>query len=229
MSHELRTPLNAIGGYVDLIDMGLRGPVTEAQRTDLARIRSNQQHLIGLVTDLLNFVQVGSGRVLYNLADVAMHEALAAGVALVEPLLLQSELVLDSDSCDATIVARADRQKVVQIIGNLLSNAIKFTPPQGRIEIQCEARDHTVLVRVADTGIGIPPDQLAAIFEPFFQVRSALAGRDSGVGLGLAISRDLAHAMGGDLTVESEPGVGSTFTLSLPAAAPKGSGGGSTA
>ena len=222
MSHELRTPLNAIGGYVDLIDMGLRGPVTEAQRSDLARIRSNQQHLIGLVTDLLNFVQVGSGQALYTLADVAMHEALAAGVALVEPLLLQNELVLDGVSCDATIVARADRQKVVQIIGNLLSNAIKFTLPGGRIEMRCEAREDTVLLRVTDTGIGIPPDQLAAIFEPFFQVRSGLAGRDSGVGLGLAISRDLGRAMGGDLTVVSEPGVGSTFTLSLPSAAPRG-------
>jgi signal transduction histidine kinase len=229
MSHELRTPLNAIGGYVDLIDMGLRGPVTEAQRSDLARIRSNQQHLIGLVTDLLNFVQVGSGRALFTLGDVAMHEALAAGLALVEPLFLQNRLVLDDVSCDATIVARADRQKVVQILGNLLSNAIKFTLPGGQIEIQCEAREDTVLVSVTDTGIGIPPDQLAAIFEPFFQVRSGLAGRDRGVGLGLAISRDLARAMGGDLTVVSEPGIGSTFTLSLPSAAPRGSSGSSTA
>jgi signal transduction histidine kinase len=117
---------------------------------------------------------------------------------------------------------------VVQIIGNLLSNAIKFTLPGGRIEMRCEAREDTVLLRVTDTGIGIPHDQLAAIFEPFVQVRSGLAGRDSGVGLGLAISRDLARAMGGDLTVVSEPGVGSTFTLSLPAAAPKGSSGSST-
>ncbi|MDQ3699211.1 MAG: ATP-binding protein [Gemmatimonadota bacterium] len=219
MSHELRTPLNAIGGYVDLIDMGLRGPVTEAQHADLARIRRNQRHLLALITDILNFVQVGSGRTEYDIRDVVLHELLTEGVALVEALILQKQLVFDRISCDATIVARADPEKVTQILLNVLSNAIKFTPPGGRVGIACEATDDALLVRVADTGIGIPPDKLAAIFEPFVQVRRGLTGPDRGVGLGLSISRDLARGMGGDLTVESEDGAGSTFTLRLPIAA----------
>ena len=218
MSHELRTPLNAIGGYVDLIDMGLRGPVTVDQHTDLARIRSNQRHLLTLVSDVLNFVQVGSGRASYDIRDVVAHEALANAAAMVAPLLLKKQLVLTEHPCDTTIVARADPEKSAQILVNLLSNAIKFTPPGGQITVACETAELTVLVRVADTGVGIPVDKLEAIFEPFVQVKSSLAGREGGVGLGLAISRDLARAMGGDLTVESQPGRGSTFTLSLPSA-----------
>jgi signal transduction histidine kinase len=223
MSHELRTPLNAISGYVELIDMGLRGPVTEAQHTDLARIRQNSQHLIALVTDVLNFIRVGSGGVLYNIADIVVHDVLTAGVALVEPLILQKPLDFDGVAGDATIVARADPERVTQILVNLLSNAVKFTPTGGRLAIGIEATEHGVLVRVADTGTGIPPDKLQTIFDPFVQVRHGLAGRDSGVGLGLAISRDLARGMAGDLTVESVVGGGSTFTLRLPIATPEGS------
>ena len=215
MSHELRTPLNAISGYVDLIDMGLRGPVTEAQHADLARIRHNQQHLLALITDVLNFVRVGNGRVLYDMADVVMKDVLANGVALVEPLIRQRPLGFDGIACDAAIVARADPERVTQILVNLLANAIKFTPPGGRLGIACEVTADAVLVRIMDTGVGIPTDKLESIFEPFIQVRSGLAGRDHGVGLGLSISRDLARGMGGDLSVESEPGAGSTFTLSL--------------
>ena len=216
ISHELRTPLNAIGGYVDLIDMGLRGPVTEEQRTDLARIRINQRHLLALVSDVLNFVQVGSGRASYDVADVAAREVLAHAVAIVGPLLLPKQLILSQAPCDETIVVRADPEKATQIVVNLLSNAIKFTLPGGRITVDCAAAEQVVLIRVADTGVGVPPEKLEAIFEPFVQVRSGLASRDGGVGLGLAISRDLARAMGGDVTVESEPGTGSTFTLRLP-------------
>ena len=225
ISHELRTPLNAIGGYVDLIDMGLRGPVTEAQRTDLARIRINQRHLLALVSDVLNFVQVGSGRASYDVADVAAREILADALAIVGPLLLPKQLTLSERPCDETIVVRADPEKATQVVVNLLSNAIKFTPPGGRITVTCAADEQVVLVRVADTGVGIPPEKLEAIFEPFVQVRTGLASRDGGVGLGLAISRNLARAMGGDVTVETEPGTGSTFTLRLPKAKATASGG----
>ncbi len=218
MSHELRTPLNAIGGYVDLIDMGLRGPVSEAQHTDLARIRRNQRHLIALVTDVLNFVRLGSGQLAYEAADVVVHRVVAAAVALVEPLMLEKRLAHDGVQCDDTLVARADWERVMQILVNLFSNAIKFTPAGGRISIACSATDDTVLLRIADTGIGIPPSKLETIFEPFVQVREGLAGRDTGVGLGLAISRDLARGMGGDLRAESVEGKGSTFILSFPRA-----------
>jgi signal transduction histidine kinase len=216
MSHELRTPLNAIGGYVELLDMGLRGPVTEAQRADLARIRNNQQHLLALIVDILDLVRVGSGRVEYDIGDFIVDEALAAAVSIVESLIVRKTIVYDTIDCDPALVARGDPAKVIQIVVNLLSNAVKFTPPGGQMAIGCVATNDVVHLYVSDTGVGIPADKLEAIFDPFFQVNGGLAGRDSGVGLGLAISRDLAHAMHGDLSVESELGVGSRFTLTLP-------------
>ena len=216
MGHELRTPLNAIGGYVELIDMGLRGPVTEAQHADLARIRTSQRHLTALVTDILNFVRIGAGHVIYNTSDVRIDRALADGVALVEPLVTLRNLTLTTVPCGPAVAARADEARVTQILVNLLANAIKFTAPGGRIQLRCDIAGSAVNLRISDTGIGIPRDNLASIFEPFVQVRNGLADRDAGLGLGLTISRDLARGMGGDLTVESEAGVGSTFTLTLP-------------
>ncbi len=215
MSHELRTPLNAIGGYVDLLDMGLRGPVTEEQHADLARVKINQQHLLVLITEILNYAHVGGGQSAYNVADFNAHDALVHAVDLLEPLILQKQLVYDQITGDSGIVARADPEKVAQILVNLLSNAIKFTPAGGRISTACEATDDVVYLRVSDTGIGIPADKFEVIFEPFVQLKEALADREGGVGLGLAISRDLARAMNGELSIESTEGKGSRFTLSL--------------
>lgn len=218
MSHELRTPLNAIGGYVDLVDMGIHGPVTEAQHTALGRIRTNQQHLISLVSDVLNFALIGGGDVSYYMADVVASEILSDAFEMVEPLIRQKEIIFDGVTCDPEIVVRADQEKAKQVVVNILSNVVKFTPRGGRLVIDCVARDGVAVARFADTGIGIPPEKLEVIFDPFVQVRDGLAGRDAGVGLGLSISRDLARGMGGDLTVESVLGAGSTFTLTLPLA-----------
>lgn len=216
MSHELRTPLNAIGGYIDLLDMGLRGPVTEGQRLDFARVKTNQQHLSLLITEILTFVRVGSGRVLYTLADVKACEAMQHSIELIEPLIGQKGLVFDGVVGDSSVLARADPERVTQILVNLLSNAIKFTPAGGHITANCAATEDTVLLQVIDTGIGIAPDQHETIFEPFIQLKEGLSDRETGVGLGLAISRDLARAMHGDLTVESVEGKGARFTLTLP-------------
>jgi len=220
MSHELRTPLNAIGGYVDLIDLELRGPVTAAQRGDLARIRSNQRYLVGLISDLLNLTRVDSGNVEYSVGDIMMLEMLSASVALVEPLIAQRGICFDGLTCDAGIVARGDREKVVQILVNLLSNAIKFTPAGGRIGITCEQEGPSILVCVNDTGIGIPADKLEAIFEPFVQINGRALGPEAGIGLGLSISRSLARDMNGELSVESTLGNGACFTLRLPPSSP---------
>jgi signal transduction histidine kinase len=216
MSHELRTPLNAIGGYIDLLDMGLRGPVTEKQHADFARVKTNQQHLALLITEILTFARVGSGRVSYKAIDVKACEAMQHAIELVEPLFGQKGLIFDGVSGDSSIVARADPERVTQILVNLLSNAIKFTSAGGHISADCAVTGDTVRLRVSDTGIGIPADKQEAIFEPFIQLKLGLADREGGVGLGLAISRDLARAMNGDLTVESTKGKGSRFTLSLP-------------
>jgi signal transduction histidine kinase len=218
MSHELRTPLNAIGGYIDLLDMGLRGPVTEKQHADFARVRTNQQHLALLITEILTFVRVGSGRVSYAVGDIIARDALAHAIELIEPLFGQKGLVFKGITGDSSIVARADPERVTQILVNLLSNAIKFTPAGGEICAECGITSDVVTLRVSDTGIGIAADKHEAIFEPFIQLKEGLSDRESGVGLGLAISRDLARAMNGDLTVESAEGKGADFTLSLPRA-----------
>jgi signal transduction histidine kinase len=218
MSHELRTPLNAIGGYIDLLDMGLRGPVTESQHADLGRVRTNQLHLAALITEILNFARVGSGSVTYAVSDINGCDALTHAVALIEPLIAQRGLVFDGVSGDSSVVARADPEKVTQILVNLLSNAIKFTPPDGHIGAEVAAVDDAATLSIIDTGSGIAPDKLETIFEPFVQLKEGLADREGGIGLGLSISRDLARAMKGDLTVESTEGKGTRFTLSLPRA-----------
>jgi len=216
MSHELRTPLNAIGGYIDLLDMGLRGPVTAAQHADFARVKTNQQHLAVLITEILNFVRVGSGRVAYAVSDVKACASMQHAINLIEPLFGQKRIVFDGIAGDESIVAQADPDRVTQILVNLLSNAIKFTAAGGHISATCAATVDAVTLQVSDTGIGIPPEKHEAIFEPFIQLKESFADRESGVGLGLAISRDLARAMKGDLTVESSEGKGARFTLSLP-------------
>ncbi len=218
MSHELRTPLNAIGGYIDLLDMGLRGPVTETQHADFARVKTNQQHLALLITEILNFVRVGSGRQPYAISDVNACASMQHAIDLIEPLFGQKGITFDGIVGDPSIVARADPERVAQILINVLSNAIKFTRTGGRVSATCGASADTVTIQVSDTGIGIAVEKHESIFEPFIQLRESLSDREGGVGLGLAISRDLARAMSGDLTVESVVGKGSRFTLSLPRA-----------
>jgi signal transduction histidine kinase len=219
MSHELRTPLNAIGGYAELMELGIRGPVTEQQREDLSRIQRSQRHLLGLVNEVLNYAKLESGSVRYAVADVAVHEALADAAALLIPQARAKRLTLDIGECPPDLAVRADPEKLRQVLVNLLGNAVKFTDHRGaEVAVTCDANARTVAIQVRDTSIGIPADKLGAIFEPFVQVRADLTGTAEGTGLGLAISRDLARGMGGDLTAESTPGVGSTFTLTLPAA-----------
>ncbi len=220
MSHELRTPLNAIGGYVDLIDMELHGPVTEAQHTDLARIRTNQKYLTGLINDLLSLTKVDGGQMIYNIRDIDVTEVLEASRAVVAPLILQRLMEYDDTSVERDVVARADRDKVVQILVNLLSNALKFTQPGGRIQVGCTASDKNVTILVCDTGIGIPSEKLEEIFSPFMQLNGGSLAAQAGVGLGLAISRGLARAMHGDLIAQSTPGNGACLTLTLPRAIP---------
>jgi signal transduction histidine kinase len=226
MSHELRTPLNAIGGYAELLALGVRGPVTDAQRLDLDRLRSANRHMTGLVEAVLNFARVDAGQVEYQRDSVPLGPLVADLEALVGRQFAAKGLAYDHDGCgpetpDHPHVVRADAEKVRQVLLNLLTNAVKFTDAGGRVALACEtdAAAGVVRVRVSDTGRGIAADQLERVFEPFVQVdRQRTPASQQGLGLGLAISRDLARGMGGDLTAESTPGRGSTFTLTLPAA-----------
>jgi PAS domain S-box-containing protein len=216
MSHELRTPLNAIGGYADLLMDGIRGPITDAQRGDLERIKRSQHHLLSLINDILNFAKIEAGRVRFDFKNVVLDEVLSKLEALIAPQLLQKQLRFEYRGCDPTLTAFVDPERLQQILLNLLSNAVKFTPVGGQIAIECGQRGDSEQIRVRDTGIGIPADKLEHIFEPFVQLDRGQPAGTVGTGLGLAISRDLARAMGGELTAESRLDVGSTFTLSLP-------------
>jgi signal transduction histidine kinase len=219
MSHELRTPLNAIGGFAELVDMGIRGPVTDEQHVALARIKANQQHLLGLITEILNFVRIESGRMEYKLAEVPMAAALRDVSGMLSGVITERELKIEGPPSDADAVAWADGDRVRQILMNLVMNAVKYAGEKpGTITLSTATVGETVTACVADTGPGISADKLESIFEPFVQLTAGLADRRGGVGLGLAISRDLARAMGGDLAVESTLGAGSRFTLTLPRA-----------
>jgi signal transduction histidine kinase len=215
MSHELRTPLNAIGGYVDLLEMGLRGDVNELQREDLRRIHQAQRVLLGLINDVLNFAKVEAGHVEFVIDDVPVHEALDSLEAFVMPQLAAHSLQCVYGPVDEALTVRADREKLQQVLLNLLSNAIKYTPSFGTIRLSVDAGADAVLIRVSDTGRGIANEKLEQIFAPFVRVDTGYSRATEGTGLGLAISRDLARKMGGDLTVESSLGEGSTFTLRL--------------
>ena len=216
MSHDLRTPLNAIVGYVDLLDAEVRGPVTPQQRKDLHRIKRSGRHLLSLINEVLDFAKLEAGQIQFQFADVAVTDVLAELHPLVEPQISAKGLRFKT-ACEPDLVARADRAKLDQILVNLVSNAIKFTDEGGSIDIVCRGDGSSVVAEVTDTGVGIPAEQLSAIFNPFVQVaRHPYSREDHGVGLGLSISRQLAWAMNGDLTVTSTPGAGSTFTLLLP-------------
>ena len=219
MSHELRTPLNAIAGYVDLLEMGVHGPVPDAQKEPLERIRRSQHHLLGLIDQVLTLGGPEGGGLPLAGEDVPMDALLRTADSCALPQMGEKGISYTYAGCDPALAARGDGEKVRRIVLNLLDNATRFTQPGGRIQVACEAAGDEVRVRVRDSGIGIAADKLESVFEPFVQADARLTRVHGGLGLGLAISRTLAVAMGGRLTVASEPGAGSTFTLTLPRAA----------
>jgi signal transduction histidine kinase len=220
MSHELRTPLNAIGGYTQLLQMGVHGPLTPDQERDLARIERSQAHLLALITDILDFARIDAGQVQFNVRDVLVDDVLASVEALATPLLRGRPLAFTCVRCPTPtpLAVRADRDKLCQVLLNLAGNAIKYTPDGGEVSVVVEAEDRVVHLRVRDTGPGIPTDQIDRIFEPFVQGERSLNRPDEGVGLGLAISRELVAGMGGTLSVASQLGRGSVFVVTVPRA-----------
>jgi len=215
MSHDLRTPLNAISGYAELMLMGIRGPVSAEQEKDLLRMKDASTFLLGMLNDVLAFVKFEAGQIDVSVRDVRLSDIVAQAEALVAPRILGSDIMYASTNCSTGLRVKADDSRLQQVLLNLLTNALKFTPRGGRVSLSCEEQGEHVLVRVADTGPGIPPERITWIFEPFTQVEHQSKGAQEGVGLGLAISRQLARAMGGDVTVVSTPGEGATFTITL--------------
>jgi PAS domain S-box-containing protein len=230
MSHEIRTPINAVIGYAELLDMGLQGPLTEGQRGYLTRIRASSQHLLGLVNDVLDFAKIEAGEMGFAPRRVELRASAAEAVAMVAPQAHARGVALHEEPCPQGASYVADPDRVRQILLNLLSNAVKFTRPGGEISVRCAPRADPPreanpsglgpwsCIEVRDTGIGIAPEELARIFEPFTQVDDTHTREAGGTGLGLAISRRFARLMGGELTARSRPGEGSSFSLWLPAA-----------
>ena len=221
MSHELRTPLNAIGGYTDLLAMGLSGPITAQQEEQLARIKRSQQHLLGIINDILNFSRIEAGQLVYDIDDREHARGDRRGDAHGRCRRRWRRTARSTPSaCDTDHRrARATARKLEQILLNLLSNAVKFTPAGGAITVSCRQRQRPRDgAACATPASAFPPTSCEAIFEPFVQVGRSLTTPAEGTGLGLAISRDLARAMGGDITVESTVGEGSVFRVTLPTA-----------
>jgi PAS domain S-box-containing protein len=215
MSHELRTPLNAIIGYAQLMEMGIHGPPEPKQLEDLGRIVRNAHHLLVLINHILTFAKVEAGRIAFTMATIEMGPVLTRVEEMIAPQAKAKDIeYLVRRDCMQERV-HADAEKLMQIMINLLSNAIRHTERRGKIEITCQSTADSVLVAVIDNGAGIPEDKLEEIFEPFLQLNPEYSSQRQGAGLGLAISRHLARGMGGDITVTSRLGAGSTFTLAL--------------
>jgi signal transduction histidine kinase len=219
MSHELRTPLNAIAGYAELIELGVHGPINAQQLDAVQRLQRSQRHLLGLINGMLNYARVEAGNVHYDITTVSLDDVVGECVTLVaQQAQTKQQRVLSVGGAGRVFVV-GDRERIEQVLLNLLSNAVKFTDANGSITVALRAEGNIAEIDVADTGRGLPANQLERIFEPFVQVDARLTRSHGGVGLGLSISRGLARGMGGDITVESELGVGSTFRLFLPLAA----------
>jgi signal transduction histidine kinase len=223
MSHELRTPLNAIGGHAQLIEMELHGPINDAQRDALARVQRSQRHLLAMINDLLNCARCDAGQVDYAIEHLPLAPAIDDVVATLAPLAAAKghDCAIIAPPLGEAVLVQADAEKLGQILHNLVGNAIKFSPAGSRITIgaeRCPTDASLAEIQVSDTGVGIPVAKLASIFEPFVQLGGSTGSVRDGVGLGLSISRMLARGMGGDLTVRSQVGAGSTFTLTLPLA-----------
>ena len=214
MSHELRTPLNAIGGFAELLQIEVAGPLTNDQHGYVARIQRAQHHLLGLINDVLDYARIEAGRTDYHPRELLVREAVADAEALIAPD--QAAAVnLTSDGGPPEAVVYADPAKVRQILVNLMSNAVKFTPAGGSVRYSWHPHSNCIRIVVSDTGPGIAPEQLDVIFEPFVQAHRRDESK-GGTGLGLSIARELARKMGGDVMVTSEPGRGSEFMLELP-------------
>ncbi|MDQ6689863.1 MAG: ATP-binding protein, partial [Gemmatimonadota bacterium] len=214
MSHELRTPLNAIIGYQSLLNEGIDGPLNEAQLAHLTRIRTSADHLLSLIDEVLTFSRVEAGKEVVRREEVSLRSIVDEALTMTVPLAEAKGLTISAEGDDASLLT--DGGKVRQILLNLLSNAIKFTD-RGTILVRSRSGEERIMVSISDPGIGIAAENLESIFDPFWQVEQRSTRKVGGTGLGLSVSRSLARLIGGEITVESEIGKGSTFTLTLPA------------
>jgi signal transduction histidine kinase/PAS domain-containing protein len=219
ISHDLRTPLNSIIGYAELLIMGVPEPLSPGTRERVERMRSGAQHLLHLINQLLTLSRLDAGREELRPEDVDVAELVRDVAMLVEPLAQERKLRFQLDLPEAPVAVRTDPGKLRQVLMNLAANAIKFTD-EGEVRVSVHQGDAAgTMIQVADTGPGIAPEHQERIFEPFWQVRSSERSRTDGTGLGLSVVRKLVELLGGEITVESQVGRGTTFSVQLPEAA----------
>ncbi|HXI98637.1 MAG TPA: HAMP domain-containing sensor histidine kinase, partial [Gemmatimonadaceae bacterium] len=221
MSHELRTPLTAIMGYEELLSDGITGPVTELQRQQLGRINASARHLLGLIDEILTFARVDIGRERIRWESMSVNHTIADAAALVEPMAAAKSIDFIVDLLEEDAAIQTDGTKLRQMLVNLLSNGIKFTE-NGEVRVSCLVNNGVLELRIADTGVGISAENIEEVFEPFWQAEQTATRKTGGTGLGLSVTRKLARLLGGDVTVASRLGAGTTFLLTLPMKAPAG-------
>src|SRR2546423_11318415 len=221
MSHELRTPLTAIMGYEELLSDGITGPVTEMQRQQLGRINASARHLLGLIDEILTFARVDVGRERVRYESMSVNHTLTDAAALVQPMADDKHLAFVVEILDEDQVIQTDGTKLRQMLVNLLSNGIKFTD-KGEVRLGFAVNGGILEIRIADTGAGIAAENIEDIFEPFWQAEQTATRKTSGTGLGLSVTRKLPRLLGGDVTVTSRFGAGTTFLLTVPMKAPAG-------
>lgn len=219
LSHDLRSPLNAIDSYAELMEMAILGPVSERQLEALGRIRMSGRHLLAVLENVLDMTRLSAGVVRIHAASVPVGAVVDEAVQMVRPSALAKSQSLAVDAAPA-VTLRADPDRLRQVLVNLVGNAVKYTGPSGGIRIGAREAEldgrRWGVIEVADTGPGIPAENLQAIFQPYYRLPGAETDAPEGLGLGLAISRELIRQMGGDIEVDSEPGRGARFTVRLP-------------
>jgi signal transduction histidine kinase len=216
MSHELRTPLNAVIGFSEVLQACMFGPMNEKQIEYVNDIHESGKHLLSLINDILDLSKVEAGRMELDTAPYNLAEAIGNALTLIRERASQHNVDLQSQLDEGIGAIKGDERKIKQIMLNLLSNAIKFTPDGGRITVAARSIDESVEISVTDTGIGIAPEDLDAVFEEFRQVGKDYTKKAEGTGLGLALTRKFVELHGGKIWVTSEPGKGSTFAFTLP-------------
>ena len=219
MSHELRTPLNSIIGFTGILLQGLAGPLNPEQAKQLGMVQGSARHLLALINDVLDISKIEAGELKVSCEPFDLQASIARVAAMVQPLAEKKGLSLSVKLAPGLGQAVSDQRRVEQVLLNLLNNAIKFTE-QGEVSLSTEPNGDCVHLRVADTGMGIKPDDLATLFQPFRQLDTGLARNHEGTGLGLAICRRLAQLLGGEILAESDWGKGSSFTFTLPLKGP---------